>query len=66
MWYGYLLFTLEATYGELNSEANRLVFITIIDVVHLIQGAKKMIHFSIGNICVNPEDTTKPNISLDT
>ena len=27
---------------------------------------KKMIHFSIGNIFVNPGDTAKPNISLYT
>ena len=31
--------------------------------VHLIQGvSKKMIHFSIGNIFVSPEDIAKPNI----
>ena len=32
----------------------------------LYRVAKNMIHFSIGNIFVNPRDTAKQNISLDT
>ena len=38
--------------------------IRMIDIFRRV--SKKMIHFSIGNIFVNPGDTAMPNISLDT
>ena len=31
-----------------------------------VHGVQKMINFSICNIFVNPGDTSKPNVSLDT